>query len=132
MAIHGTLMSDFTSADKQGVEEGSSASGIDLSALEQRRLSLSMALHTADVSNPAKPQKLMAEWTKRVMTEFWAQGDAEKERGWRPSQAMFDREVSVTAHKSNNAACACMVDVDAYSAPTFFAWVVISRVWVAI
>ena len=42
----------------------------------------------ADVSNPAKPWKLSSEWTSRVMTEFFRQGDMEMDRGLAASPFM--------------------------------------------
>merc|ERR1712240_936121 len=38
-------------------------------------------VHCADLSNPTKPLHLYKEWTDRLMNEFWAQGDKEKEEG---------------------------------------------------
>jgi hypothetical protein len=40
---------------------------------------LNMIIHTADISNPGKPDKISGEWTKRVYGEFFIQGDMEKE-----------------------------------------------------
>ena len=45
-------------------------------------------LAAADVSNPAKPWKLSSEWTSRVMTEFFRQGDMEMDRGLAASPFM--------------------------------------------
>ena len=39
---------------------------------------LNMIIHTADISNPGKPDKISGEWTKRVYAEFFVQGDMEK------------------------------------------------------
>ena len=41
---------------------------------------LNMIVHTSDISNPAKPDKVSEQWTKRVYDEFFVQGDMEKER----------------------------------------------------
>ena len=90
MATHGALMRDFIDT-LDGKGAGEASQGFDFASSEHRRLARSVALHTADVSNPTKPPKLMALWTKRVMSEFWLQGDAEKARGWKPSQPMLDR-----------------------------------------
>ncbi|CAD5111770.1 DgyrCDS1047 [Dimorphilus gyrociliatus] len=38
-------------------------------------------VHCADLSSPAKPLELYRKWTDRVMTEFWRQGDLEREKG---------------------------------------------------
>lgn len=35
-------------------------------------------LHTADISNPARPDALLVmDWTRRIVSEFWHQGDQE-------------------------------------------------------
>ena len=52
---------------------------------------MKMALHAADISNPAKPWAVSLKWTHCVLEEFFAQGDAEKERGL-PVTPGFDRE----------------------------------------
>jgi hypothetical protein len=41
---------------------------------------LNMIVHTSDISNPAKPDKVSAQWTQRVYDEFFVQGDMEKEK----------------------------------------------------
>jgi len=40
---------------------------------------LNILLHTGDISNPTKPLEVYEQWVDRVMTEFWLQGDKEKE-----------------------------------------------------
>merc|ERR1711879_560458 len=40
---------------------------------------LPIILHTADISNMSKPRLIMLEWTKRIMAEFFRQGDEEAE-----------------------------------------------------
>jgi len=50
-------------------------------------------VHCSDLSNPTKPLHLYKEWTDRLMNEFWAQGDKEKEEGLEIS-AMCDRETA--------------------------------------
>ena len=39
---------------------------------------LNILIHSADISNPGKPDKISGEWTKRVYAEFFNQGDMEK------------------------------------------------------
>ncbi|DAZ92577.1 TPA: hypothetical protein N0F65_012807 [Lagenidium giganteum] len=46
---------------------------------DDERLLLQMALHAADVSNPAKPLDLYVRWSERIMQEFYQQGDKERE-----------------------------------------------------
>ena len=41
---------------------------------------LNMIIHTSDISNPAKPDKISGKWTQRVYDEFFVQGDMEKEK----------------------------------------------------
>lgn len=53
-------------------------------------------LHSADISNPAKPQSLAVSWAKRALEEFFAQGDKEKELAL-PVSPMCDKETTKTA-----------------------------------
>ena len=39
---------------------------------------LNMLIHSADISNPAKPSKISQQWTDKVYEEFFRQGDLEK------------------------------------------------------
>jgi len=48
---------------------------------KNRQLVLKMLLHAADVSNPLRPQDMMLYFSKRVLKEFWAQGDVERRLG---------------------------------------------------
>ncbi|ETO18761.1 phosphodiesterase [Reticulomyxa filosa] len=50
-----------------------------------------LAVHTADLSNPAKPLPIYQIWAGFVMEEFWLQGDREKEKGV-PVTQVCDRE----------------------------------------
>jgi hypothetical protein len=58
-----------------------------------RRMLLRVALHAADISNPAKPASISHEWTARVMEEFFAQGDRERELKL-PVSPFMDRETT--------------------------------------
>merc|ERR1712046_507374 len=49
--------------------------------LKDKLFILGSTLHAVDISNPAKPRPIMLAWTKRVLDEFWAQGDAERALG---------------------------------------------------
>lgn len=51
---------------------------------------LSVAVHTADIANPAKPRKTCLRWTELVMEEFFRQGDLELEMGL-PISPFYDR-----------------------------------------
>ena len=52
-----------------------------------------MIIHTADISNPGKPDKVSNEWTKRVYGEFFVQGDMEKKLNI-PISNFCDRETT--------------------------------------
>ena len=52
-----------------------------------------MCLHTADISNPAKPGKISEAWTQKVYAEFFRQGDTEKKLNIQVS-LMCDRETT--------------------------------------
>mmetsp|Transcript_5930 Transcript_5930/g.8980 ORF Transcript_5930/g.8980 Transcript_5930/m.8980 type:complete len:345 (+) Transcript_5930:760-1794(+) len=74
MSQHFKLLENFkTLTDEKGE---------DRSAYESKDIELvcSLALHAADISNPAKSFELAKRWTQRVMTEFMNQGDKERER----------------------------------------------------
>lgn len=65
---------------------------LDLEEVDRKDLllMLTMALHAADVSNPARPWNMSMEWSARVMEEFFRQGDREAELGL-PVSAMMGR-----------------------------------------
>jgi hypothetical protein len=52
---------------------------------ENSQMVLSMCIHTADLSNPAKINEVFDKWTELVFNEFFAQGDIEKTKGFIPS-----------------------------------------------
>lgn len=66
--------------------------------LEARLLVKGLALHAADVSNPAKRFGTAAAWADRVRAEFYEQGDEERARGL-PIAAGFDRESEIPMGK---------------------------------
>ena len=45
---------------------------------ENQQLILCNLLHAADISNPAKPNKVYTKWVDYIFNEFFAQGDLEK------------------------------------------------------
>ena len=47
---------------------------------DRQQCLLNMIIHTSDISNPAKPDKVSSQWTQRVYDEFFVQGDLEKEK----------------------------------------------------
>lgn len=54
---------------------------------------LNFLIHTADISNPGKPEKISENWTKRVYAEFFIQGDKEREKGL-PISQFCDRKTT--------------------------------------
>jgi hypothetical protein len=58
----------------------SQSDGTDLK-LEEERLALQVALHAADISNPAKSMQTYKHWISLVTKEFFEQGDKERELG---------------------------------------------------
>jgi hypothetical protein len=51
---------------------------------------LNVILHCADISNPGRPSHIAEKWADRVLGEFFAQGDREREAGC-PISPMCDR-----------------------------------------
>mmetsp|Transcript_25800 Transcript_25800/g.33823 ORF Transcript_25800/g.33823 Transcript_25800/m.33823 type:complete len:600 (+) Transcript_25800:58-1857(+) len=71
----------------------------DMSLISNARLlKLQVALHAADLSNPAKSWEIYMLWTGRVIEEFYLQGDNERELGI-PISFAFDRENPVPKPK---------------------------------
>ena len=64
-----------------------------VSLFDQQQCLLNMIIHTADISNPAKPDKISGQWTERVYGEFFVQGDMEKEKGL-PVSNFCDRKTT--------------------------------------
>lgn len=50
-------------------------------ALDQHLFVLGAALHAADLGHACKPRDQMLAWSQRVVSEFWAQGDEERQLG---------------------------------------------------
>lgn len=53
-------------------------------------------IHAADISNPTKPFHIYTLWAEKVLTEYWNQGDKERERGF-PVSYLMDRYTVNTA-----------------------------------
>ena len=64
--------------------------GLEMKKLSRGLLS-SMILHVSDVSNPARPGPIARKWAYAVQTEFFRQGDKEKELSL-PQSPFMDRE----------------------------------------
>lgn len=60
---------------------------------ETQQIVLNMIIHSADVSNPAKPLKVYTQWVDLVFQEFFNQGDIEKCKKL-PISMLCDRETT--------------------------------------
>mmetsp|Transcript_20194 Transcript_20194/g.68700 ORF Transcript_20194/g.68700 Transcript_20194/m.68700 type:complete len:901 (-) Transcript_20194:126-2828(-) len=65
---------------------------------EDRQFVMALLLHTADISNPAKPFVVYEKWANCVLTEFFEQGDKERSNNM-PISAQMDR---TTTSKPNS------------------------------
>lgn len=61
----------------------------------ERLLLLRNLLHAADLSNPTRPQEHYSRWVERIMSEFFLQGDTERELGIDVSPMCDRRTASV-------------------------------------
>eukprot|EP00727_Mastigamoeba_balamuthi_P013561 m51a1_g8828 putative 3 -cyclic-nucleotide phosphodiesterase rega (871) ;mRNA; r:385428-388463 len=84
MARHLEITSLYSARVKSGTFEGNK---------NDRLLVLQVMLKMADVSNPARAWDACSRWARRVMEEFWRQGDIERERGMAVSPFM-DRDTT--------------------------------------
>ncbi|NXT30343.1 PDE4A phosphodiesterase, partial [Syrrhaptes paradoxus] len=79
MSKHMTLLADLkTMVETRRV---TSSGVLLLDTVADRLQVLRNLVHCADLSNPTKPLALYREWTRRIMAEFFRQGDRERERG---------------------------------------------------
>ena len=101
MSLHFELLGKFRSAvaslkeldpDRLVKRDSSNSQEAEVLPHSTILLLLSLALHCADVSNPVKDKPVYLEWADRVMDEFFAQGDREKQLGLAVSPFM-DRTV---------------------------------------
>eukprot|EP00742_Colponemidia_sp_Colp-10_P001946 GILJ01002079.1.p1 GENE.GILJ01002079.1~~GILJ01002079.1.p1 ORF type:complete len:683 (-),score=124.47 GILJ01002079.1:144-2192(-) len=65
----------------------------NLEKKDDRQLVFDIALHASDISNPAKPLPIYAQWVHRVMNEFFLQGDQEKRLNL-PVSMFMDRDTA--------------------------------------
>lgn len=85
MSMHFESLASFKA---KGIVDGYGAD-----EAKDRQFILKMALHTADISNLARPQSLAVRWGWRVVQEFVDQGDKERELGL-PVGGMNDRNTA--------------------------------------
>lgn len=57
---------------------------------------IDILIHAADISNPIKNFNVYAEWTDRILKEYWNQGDNERDRNL-PISYLMDRYTVNTA-----------------------------------
>jgi hypothetical protein len=60
---------------------------------ENQQLILGMCVHTADISNPAKPELINRKWVDMLFVEFFNQGDVEKKKNL-PVSMLCDRDTT--------------------------------------
>jgi len=89
---HMGAMGDHVAALEAGTRDGDGVLDCigEAQHAKAREAFLPFVLHMADVSNPARPTAVSAEWTKGVYEEFFLQGDREKEEGL-PVSPLCDR-----------------------------------------
>lgn len=76
-------------------ESNGSATPVGEAAAANDKLTLmKVLLHSADISNPTRPQSVMLPWCRQILREFWAQGDEERRLGLEVSP-MCDRGMGI-------------------------------------
>lgn len=60
---------------------------------ENQQLILGMCMHSADISNPAKPEHINNRWIDMLFVEFFNQGDNEKKNSM-PVSMLCDRDTT--------------------------------------
>ena len=88
----------FMDLGKFQLKFGNSNSSSSVKDDEDRILVMEMLMHSSDVGNPSRTWNVCYEWATRVMNEFFAQGDKEREMGL-PISNLCDR-FSVSIPKS--------------------------------
>mmetsp|Transcript_57957 Transcript_57957/g.160139 ORF Transcript_57957/g.160139 Transcript_57957/m.160139 type:complete len:227 (+) Transcript_57957:60-740(+) len=90
MANHGVDLMELEQLCDSALDPATGSMNIDMKSAPTATLILKVALHASDVSNPAKEWGYYNKWTERVLQEFHAQGDIERDRGI-PISPGFDR-----------------------------------------
>jgi hypothetical protein len=69
-----------TFAVKHGAGSDKIIAGLEISGLGPiQQEFMNVFIHAADISNPTKPFHIYSKWAERVMSEFWSQGDKERD-----------------------------------------------------
>lgn len=90
MSVHFALQAEVLSA----VEKIKQGALVPAECPEKERtLLLKSILHSADISNPAKPWRVSKAWSDLVLEEFFLQGDREKKEGL-PVSMNCDRDTT--------------------------------------
>lgn len=76
-----------------GEDDGEASSEAYFANEDERAVVVHMLLHAADISNPTRPRGIYEKWAKRVVGEFFAQGDRERAAGL-PVSANCDRDTT--------------------------------------
>ncbi|KAL4512042.1 hypothetical protein ABPG72_005044 [Tetrahymena utriculariae] len=82
MVVNMVLATDMTKhfTDISKLKSRIAATDFEIDGKDKKTVMESL-LHASDISNPARPWEICYQWTNKVMTEFWAQGDEEKRLG---------------------------------------------------
>ncbi|SCA62986.1 hypothetical protein SCG7109_AG_00220 [Chlamydiales bacterium SCGC AG-110-M15] len=99
--IRATIISNILSTDMQHHFEVltlfsnriNAIESFDPNQKEDRLLLMKISLKCADVSNAVRPFKTSSQWSKRVLDEYFLQGDLEKAAGL-PVSAFMDRDTT--------------------------------------
>eukprot|EP00440_Ansanella_granifera_P001983 gb/GFBE01002146.1/.p1 GENE.gb/GFBE01002146.1/~~gb/GFBE01002146.1/.p1 ORF type:complete len:516 (+),score=106.03 gb/GFBE01002146.1/:1-1548(+) len=75
---HDALMTDLKALVQSKDSSASNGSGHLQGTSKQKQDVLNVLLHAADVSNATRKLPIALYWSRRVLMEFWAQGDQEK------------------------------------------------------
>ena len=98
MASHSkNLLSFKNKLESLGIEAGQNLDKLISNDIaknyENQQNVLSMCIHTADLSNPAKLPEVYDKWVELLFIEFFNQGDVEKSKGL-PVSMLCDRETT--------------------------------------
>ena len=98
MAFHSKMMADFKNKISIfNIENGKNSNlllGEDENKYYDNQQSvLNLVIHSSDISNPTKIEKVYDKWVELVMNEFFLQGDLEKEKNL-PISPLCNRETT--------------------------------------